>query len=73
MNLKAQHGHPDHFTNEVDALEWFRRAAVIADACGLQSAPTHVVWLALQDGLNGNFEGYALNVEDALVVEAVAA
>jgi hypothetical protein len=59
MNLKAEYGHPDHFTDEQQALEWFRRAAHIALECGLLlDAPSHVVWLALQDGLNGHFESY---------------
>jgi hypothetical protein len=59
MNLKAEYGHPDHFTDEQEALEWFWRAAHIALECGLLlDAPSHVVWLALQDGLNGHFETY---------------
>jgi hypothetical protein len=59
MNLKAEYGHPDHFTDEQEALEWFRRAAHIALECALlPDAPSHVVWLALQDGLNGHFENY---------------
>jgi hypothetical protein len=64
INLKAEYGHPDHFTDEQEALEWFRRAAHIALQCGLlldapsgaAAPPSHVVWLAVQDGLNGHFE-----------------
>jgi len=61
------HRHPDfdsptarmHVVSEQEALEWFRRAAHIALECGLLlDALSHVVLLALQDGLNGHFETY---------------